>query len=140
MLQPTESGTGFTNAYKFLVVDDSIFARRNLTKVIEAMGGDVVGEAANGREAVNKYFELKPDLVLMDVSMPEMEGLEALSLIRERDSGARVVIVSALGHAEIIKRGISLGAKHFIVKPFDSKKAASIIRFVLEGRGSDHAV
>lgn len=138
MLQPIESTAGSACSYKFLVVDDSIFARRNLTKVVEAIGGAVVGEAANGKEAVDKYFELKPDLVLMDVSMPEMEGLEALSLIRQKDNEARVVLVSALGHEEMVKRGISLGARHFITKPFESEKAASIIRFVLKEKGGVH--
>lgn len=121
--------------YRFLIVDDSIFARKNIAKVVEAIGGIVAGEASNGKEAVDKYFALKPDLVLMDISMPEMEGIEALSLIRKRDKGAKVVIVSALGHEELVKKSLALGAKHFISKPVELNKAAMIIKFVLEQEG-----
>jgi two-component system chemotaxis response regulator CheY len=123
------------SAYSFLIVDDSLFARKNIAKAVEAIGGNVVGEAVNGREAVEKYFELRPDLVLMDISMPEMEGIEALGLIRERDSSAKVVIVSSLGHQEMVKKGISLGAKHFISKPVVLEKVADIIKFVLAQKG-----
>lgn len=133
-MQPTTNETG-TRAYSFLIVDDSLFARKNIAKAVEAIGGSVIGEAVNGREAVDKYFELRPDLVLMDINMPEMEGIEALGLIRERDSSAKVVIVSALNHQELVKRGISLGAKHFISKPVQLDKAADIIRFVLGQKG-----
>lgn len=124
-----------SRAYNFLIVDDSLFARKNIAKAVAAIGGTVIGEAANGREAVDKYFELRPDLVLMDISMPEMEGIEALGLIRERDSSAKVVIVSALNHQDLVKKGISLGAKHFISKPVQLEKAADIIRFVLAQKG-----
>jgi len=117
-----------------------MFARKNISKVVEAIGGVVAGEASNGKEAVEKYFDLKPDLVLMDISMPEMEGIEALSIIRERDSGARVVIVSALGYDDIVKRSLALGAKHFIVKPIDLENVAAIIRFVLEQEGESDEV
>ncbi|CAG0972329.1 Chemotaxis protein CheY [Anaerolineae bacterium] len=122
-------------AHSFLIVDDSLFARKNIAKAVEAIGGSVIGEAVNGREAVDKYFELRPDLVLMDISMPEMEGIEALGLIRERDSNAKVVIVSSLNHQELVKKGISLGAKHFISKPVQLERAADIIRFVLAQKG-----
>lgn len=133
-MQPT-TGEMDIRAYSFLIVDDSLFARKNIAKAVEAIGGSVIGEAVNGREAVDKYFELRPDLVLMDINMPEMEGIEALGLIRERDSSARVVIVSALNHQELVKKGISLGAKHFISKPVQLDKAADIIRFVLAQKG-----
>ncbi|HXI09956.1 MAG TPA: response regulator [Thermodesulfobacteriota bacterium] len=126
--------------YRFLMVDDSMFARKNISKVVEAIGGVVAGEASNGKEAVDKYFELKPDLVLMDISMPEMEGIEALSIIRQRDIRARIVIVSALGYDDLVKRSIALGAKHFIVKPIDLEKVAAVIRFVLEQEGDSDEV
>lgn len=123
--------------YRFLLVDDSIFARKNISKVVEALGGLIAGEASNGKEAIDKYFELKPDIVLMDISMPEMEGIEALSIIMTRDKAAKIVIVSALGHEDIVKKSISLGAKHFIVKPVQLEKAAAVIKFVLE-EGESH--
>ena len=118
--------------YKFLVVDDSIFARKNIAKVVEMMGGVVEGEATTGREAIDLYFKIKPDVVIMDISMPEMEGLEALAKIREKDKNANVIIISSLGYQELVKKALSLGAKHFISKPFQSDKAAEIIKFVLK--------
>ncbi|HAG51441.1 MAG: hypothetical protein A2X87_04025 [Deltaproteobacteria bacterium GWC2_42_51] len=118
--------------YRFLVVDDSIFARKNIAKVVEMMGGVVEGEATTGREAIDLYFKIKPDVVIMDISMPEMEGLEALAKIREKDKNANVIIISSLGYQELVKKALSLGAKHFISKPFQSDKAAEIIKFVLK--------
>lgn len=134
-MQMLNTISGQRRDYRFLVVDDSIFARKNISKAVEAIGGVIVGEASNGKEAVDKYFELKPDLVLMDISMPEMEGIEALSIIRQGDSEAKVVIVSALGYDGLVKKSIALGAKHFIVKPIELEKVAAIIRFVLEQEG-----
>jgi two-component system, chemotaxis family, chemotaxis protein CheY len=139
-LQMLNTISGQSRDYRFLVVDDSIFARKNISKVVEAIGGLIVGEASTGKEAVDKYFELKPDLVLMDISMPEMEGIEALSIIRQGDSEAKVVIVSALGHDGLVKKSIALGAKHFIVKPIEVEKVAAIIRFVLEQEGESDEV
>jgi two-component system chemotaxis response regulator CheY len=118
--------------YRFLIVDDSVFARKNMAKVVEMIGGVVAGEATTGREGIEQYFKLKPDLVIMDVSMPEMEGLEAMTKIKERDKDARVIIVSSLGYQELVKRALNLGAKHFISKPFDPAKAAEIIKFVMK--------
>lgn len=139
-MQTLNTNSGQSRDYRFLVVDDSIFARKNISKVVEALGGLIVGEASNGKEAVDKYFELKPDLVLMDISMPEMEGIEALSIIRQGDSEAKVVIVSALGYDGLVKKSIALGAKHFIVKPIELEKVAAIIRFVLEQEGESDEV
>lgn len=118
--------------YRFLIVDDSVFARKNAAKVVEMLGGIVVGEAATGKEGVEQYFKLKPDIVILDVSMPEMEGLEALAKMREKDKEAKVIIVSSLGYQELVKKALSLGAKHFISKPFEPQKAAEIIQFVLK--------
>lgn len=118
--------------YRFLIVDDSVFARKNMAKVVEMIGGVVIGEATTGKEGIEQYFKLKPDMVIMDVSMPEMEGLEALAKIKEKDMEARVIIVSSLGYQELVKKALSLGAKHFISKPFDPVKAAEIIKFVLK--------
>lgn len=124
-----------SRAYKFLVADDSVFARKNISSVVEAIGGIVAGEASNGKEAVDKYFELRPDMVLMDISMPEMEGTEALGIIMKRDRHAKVIIVSALGCEDLVKRCLALGAKHFISKPVQMEKASDIIISVLDGEG-----
>lgn len=133
MLQEVNmKGEENTGKYRFLVVDDSVFARRNIAKVIEMIGGVVVGEATTGREGIEQYFNLKPDLVIMDVSMPEMEGLEAMEKIKERDKDAKVIIVSSLGYQELVKKALNLGARHFISKPFEPQKAAEIIQFVLK--------
>lgn len=117
--------------YKFLIVDDSLFARKNMAKLVQGIGGVVAGEASNGREAVEQYFSIMPDLVLMDLSMPEMEGIEAVARIREKDGLANVIIVSSQGHEEIVKEAIGLGARHYITKPFNMQDAASVIKFVL---------
>lgn len=121
-----------SDKYRFLIVDDSVFARKNMAMVIEMVGGVVAGEATTGKEGIEQYFKLKPDMVIMDVSMPEMEGLEALAKIREKDKDARVIIVSSLSYQELVKKALSLGAKHFIAKPFAPPKAAEIIRFVMK--------
>lgn len=135
MSQQNKTNLPLGRPYKFLIVDDSLFARKNIAKVVESIGGVVAGEASNGREAIEKYNELKPDLVLLDVSMPEMEGLEALTKIKEQDKNAKVVMVSSLGYEELVKKAIALGAEHFIAKPFQSGSAALVIKFVLEQEG-----
>lgn len=124
-----------SRAYRFLVADDSAFARKNISGVVEALGGVVAGEASDGKEAVDKYFELRPDMVLMDISMPVMEGTEALSIIMKRDSLAKVVIVSALGSEDLVKRCIALGARDFISKPVEMEHASAVIKSVLGGEG-----
>lgn len=119
-----------------LIADDSEFARRNIAKIVAVIGGRVVGEAANGREAVELYNNLKPDLVLMDITMPELDGIETLRRIIERDRNARVIIVSSLGHKEIICKAICLGAKHFFIKPYTFHYASTVIKSVLgSGKG-----
>ncbi len=137
MSQQKDSNLPLDRPYKFLIVDDSLFARRNIAKVVESIGGIVAGEASNGKEAIAKYQELKPDLVLMDVSMPEMEGLEALGKIKAHDKAAKVVMVSSLGFEDLVKKAIALGAEHYISKPFQSDNVALIIKFVLEREGDE---
>lgn len=115
-----------------LVADDSLFARKNIGKVISRIGGRVIGEATNGMEAVELYGQLFPDLVLLDITMPELDGIEALRRIREKDDNATVIIVSSLGHREMMWQAICLGAKHFFSKPFAPEYATMIIKSVLE--------
>ncbi|PKM49557.1 MAG: response regulator [Firmicutes bacterium HGW-Firmicutes-7] len=101
-----------------LIVDDAAFMRLSIKMMLEANGFEIVGEAANGVEAIKKYKECKPDIVTMDITMPEMTGIEALKAIRQQDPKAKVVMVSAMGQESLVKESIISGAKTFIVKPF----------------------
>lgn len=124
-LQKSENGPdGFT----CLVIDDSDFARMSISQIVERVGGEVVGQARNGLEGVRLYKELNPDLVLLDITMPEMDGLEALNKIRAQDNKAKVIIVSAVGNKDKVKRAITLGALHFITKPIKADYVGSIIK------------
>jgi len=116
---------------RFMIVDDSLFQRKNLVKIISQQGWQVAAEASNGREAIEMYRRYSPDLVLMDLLMPEMEGVEAVEKIMEIDKDAKIVIVSSLGYSEIVDRALAAGAKQFVTKPVDSARAADTIRAVL---------
>ncbi len=126
-------------AFRALVADDSEFARRNAAKVIASLGGVVVGEAATGRQAVDRYRTLHPDLVLMDITMPEMPGVDAVEAIMREDPSARIVMVTSVGHQEVVRRALGLGALHFLMKPLRFDEAVEVLRFVLETRGAGHA-
>lgn len=119
------------SSFRFLVVDDSEFARRNMKKILTSVGGEVAGFAANGKEAIEQYLKLKPDLVFMDITMPEMEGLEAVQGIIDRDASAKIVMVSSNGYQDIIKEALDSGAKHFLTKPVEPQQVASVVEFVL---------
>ncbi|HHW66327.1 response regulator [Defluviitalea raffinosedens] len=103
---------------KILIVDDAMFIRSSLKLMLENNGFEVIGEAGNGYEAIDKYKVLKPDIVTMDITMPEMDGIESLRQIKEYDKNANVVMITALGQESFVKEAIMLGAKGFIVKPF----------------------
>lgn len=103
---------------RVLIVDDTVFMRMSLKMMLENNGFEVVGEAENGKVGVRKYKELKPDIVTMDITMPEMTGIEALKEIRNLDPKAKVIMVSALGQEPMVKEAVLNGAKTFIVKPF----------------------
>lgn len=103
---------------RVLIVDDAAFMRMAIRSIIQKSGFEVVGEAANGVEGVNKYKELRPDVVTMDITMPEMNGLEALKAIKEFDPQSKVVMVSAMGQEPLVRDAIISGAVSFIVKPF----------------------
>ncbi len=126
-----EPGAGRA-AFRALVADDSEFARRNAAKVIARLGGEVVGEAATGRQAVERYRALRPDLVLMDITMPEMQGVDAVEAIMKEDPAARIVMVTSLGHQEVVRRALGLGARYFLMKPLQFEEAVAALRFVLE--------
>ena len=114
-----------------LIVDDAAFMRLTLKKMIEAHGHSVAGEAANGIEAVRKFIEVKPDVVLLDITMPEMNGIEALKRIKEADPKAKIIICSAMGQQTMLAQAIQYGAKDFIVKPFEEARLVAAIQNVL---------
>ncbi|TDI45481.1 MAG: response regulator [Acidobacteria bacterium] len=117
--------------FRFLVVDDSEFARRNMKNILTAVGGEAAGFATNGREAIDQYMKLRPDVVFMDITMPEMEGVEAVQTIMDRDASAKIVMVSSNGYQELIKEALDSGAKHFLTKPVEPTQVASVVHFVL---------
>jgi two-component system chemotaxis response regulator CheY len=112
---------------RLLVVDDALLMRKMICEVALEAGWEVAGEARNGAEAVELYERLRPDLVTMDVVMPEMSGLEALRLIRSTDPDAQVVMITALGQKQTLLESIRAGAIDFIVKPFDRDRVLSLL-------------
>lgn len=113
-----------------LVVDDAAFVRRLIRNVLVSEGFDV-HEAVNGRDAVEKYVELKPDLVTLDINMPEMGGIEALRAIRSHDPSARVLVVSAMQADSSVKQALDAGAADFLGKPFQPKRMIDAVRACL---------
>lgn len=103
---------------RVLVVDDAAFLRISLRGILERNGFEVVGEAENGEVAVRKYIQLKPDIVTLDITMPKMNGIEALKEIIKIDPSAKVVMISALGQEAFVKEAVLNGAKGFLVKPY----------------------
>lgn len=116
---------------RILIVDDAVFMRMTIRKILEAKGYTVAGEAGNGVEAVQKYMELQPDVVMLDITMPEMNGVDALKRIKEYDAKARVIICSAMGQQAMVAQAIQNGAKDFIVKPFEADRVIAAIERVL---------
>jgi two-component system chemotaxis response regulator CheY len=116
---------------RVLIVDDALFMRNMLRNIFIESGFEVVGEAADGNEAVQQYEALRPDLTTMDIVMPERNGIEALKLIVKGDPAARVVICSALGQESLIIEALEAGARDFIVKPFKPAKVVEVAQKVL---------
>ncbi len=114
-----------------LVCDDAVFMRTMIGDILTQAGLDVVGEAESGQEAVQKYKELKPDLVTMDIIMPEMGGIEALRAITSFDPQARVLMCSAMGQQSLVAEAIQAGAKDFVVKPFQPSRVLEAVQRVL---------
>ena len=114
-------------AKNILISDDAAFMRMMIKYILTKNGFNVVGEAENGLVAVDKYKELQPDLVLMDITMPEMDGIQALKKIREFDSAAKVVMCSAMGQQAMVIEAIQSGAKDFIVKPFQADRVIEAV-------------
>lgn len=116
---------------KVLIVDDAEFMRLAIKTMLNKCGDIEYVEAANGIEAVQKFKDTKPDLVTMDITMPDMTGLEALKLIMDLDPKARVVMVSAMGQESMVKEAIMSGARTFIVKPFKEEHVVSTVNKLL---------
>ena len=107
-------------AKNILICDDAAFMRMMIKDILTKNGYNIAGEAENGLKAIEKYAEVKPDLVLMDITMPEMDGIEALKRIKAADPNASVIMCSAMGQQAMVIESIQAGAKDFIVKPFQA--------------------
>lgn len=116
---------------RILIVDDLAFIKVVERDILEKQGHEVVADASNGREAIESYVEVKPDIVIMDITMPEVNGLQALKKILEIDPNAKVLMCSALGQQHLIVEAIEMGAKDFIVKPFTPERLTSAINKAL---------
>ncbi|HEX7090084.1 MAG TPA: response regulator [Longimicrobiales bacterium] len=114
-----------------LICDDAIFMRTVLGDILRQAGFDVVGEAETGAEAVAKYRELKPDLVTMDIVMPDMSGIDAVREIIKEHPKARIVMCSAMGQQALVVEAIQAGARDFIVKPFQPSRVLEAVQRVL---------
>ena len=118
-------------AKNILICDDAAFMRMMIKDILTKNGYNIAGEAENGAKAVEKYAELKPDLVLMDITMPEMDGIEALKKIKETDPNADVIMCSAMGQQAMVIESIQSGAKDFIVKPFQADRVLEAVQKVV---------
>ena len=118
-------------AKNILICDDAAFMRMMIKDILTKNGYNVVGEAENGKMAVDKYSELSPDLVLLDITMPEMDGIQALKKIKEADSSALVIMCSAMGQQAMVIESIQAGAKDFIVKPFQAERVLEAVKKVI---------
>jgi len=121
---------------RYLVVDDSVFARKNLARMIESFGGELAGEAGDGVSALAEYDRTKPDIVLMDITMPQMEGIEAAEKIVQKHPDARVVMVSSVGYQENIVAALQRGARHFVQKPVKPEVLYEVIKYVMGEDGT----
>ena len=118
-------------AKNILICDDAAFMRMMIKDILTKNGYNVAGEAENGLKAVEKYSETKPDLVLMDITMPEMDGIEALKKIKALDPGAKIIMCSAMGQQAMVIEAIQAGAKDFIVKPFQAERVLEAVKKVV---------
>jgi len=113
---------------RILVVDDAAFMRMMIKDILTKNGYEIVGEAENGLRAIEKFQELRPDLITMDITMPEMDGISAVKEIRKIDPGAKVIMCSAMGQQSMVIEAIQSGARDFIVKPFQPDRVLEAIR------------
>ena len=119
---------------KVLIVDDALFMRKMLSDILKKEGFEVCGEAENGKEALERYQELKPDLVTMDIVMPKMEEIDGIGAVKEImkvDPQAKIIMVSAMGQHALVVEAIQAGARDFIIKPFQPSRVVEAIRRVV---------
>ncbi|MCF6463327.1 response regulator [Clostridium sp. Cult1] len=114
-----------------LIVDDASFMRMMIKDILTKNGYDVVGEADNGINAVEKYKELNPELVIMDITMPEMDGIQAVKEIKGIDPNSKIIMCSAMGQQAMVIEAIQAGAKDFIVKPFQHERVIEAVKKAL---------
>jgi two-component system chemotaxis response regulator CheY len=112
---------------RVLIVDDAIFMRKMISDILVENGMEIAGEADTGAKAIEKFAELRPDLVTMDIIMPEMNGIDAVRKIMESDSQAKIVMCSALGQQALVQEAIAAGAKDFLIKPFNAARVVEVI-------------
>jgi len=115
-------------AKNILICDDAAFMRMMIKDILTKNGYNIAGEAENGQKAVEKYNETKPDLVMMDITMPEMDGIQALKKIKESDANAKIIMCSAMGQQAMVIESIQSGAKDFIVKPFQADRVLEAVK------------
>jgi two-component system chemotaxis response regulator CheY len=120
--------------FRVLIVDDSMFVTKQIGQILTSEGFDIAGTASNGEEGLEKYKELYPkvDLVTMDITMPVMDGVTSLEKIIEFDKNANIIMISALGKQDLVKKSLLLGAKNYIVKPLDRKKVLERVMMTLK--------
>ena len=118
-------------AKSILICDDASFMRMMIKDILSKNGYNIAGEAENGVKAIEKYKEVNPDLVLMDITMPEMDGIQALKAIKAADSGAKVIMCPAMGQQAMVIESIQAGAKDFIVKPFQADRVIEAVKKVI---------
>ena len=116
---------------KVLIIDDAAFMRMVIKDILTKNGYEVIGEGVDGEDGVQKYKDLKPDLTFLDIVMPKMEGIDALRAIIEHDPDAKVVMCSSIGQQSVVTDAITIGARDFIVKPFDAAKVLEVVQKVL---------
>jgi two-component system chemotaxis response regulator CheY len=116
---------------RILIVDDAAFMRMMIKNIVVKHGYEVVGEAENGLQAIQLYKEVSPDLVTMDITMPEMDGIQGVKEIRKIDPNANIIVCSAMGQQAMVLEAIQSGAKDFVVKPFQQDRIIQAIERVL---------
>lgn len=131
--RPPEGTKPDGKPYRVLLVDDSMFVKKQITQILTSEGFEIAGTASDGEEGLEKYKELYPniDIVTMDITMPKMDGITSLEKIIEFDKKAKVIMISALGKQDLVKKALLIGAKNYIVKPLDRKKVLERVLLVL---------